>query len=162
MLYKKLRLSIILLSVSALTGLRAQQSFNAGGGNATGSGGTISFSVGGFAYHNHTSPGGSVAEGVQQPFIVTIIDGVDEAAEMELSVSAFPNPVSEYLILSTAHYKLQGLSYQLFDVDGKLLEHKKPEGAQSIILMHNYPAAVYFLKVVDGKKEIKTFKIIKK
>jgi len=46
MKYKKLKLSAVLLLGLGLTGLQAQQSINAAGGNATGSGGMVSYSVG--------------------------------------------------------------------------------------------------------------------
>jgi len=46
MRHKRLKLSAVLLLGLGLTGLQAQESVNATGGNASGSGGSVSYSVG--------------------------------------------------------------------------------------------------------------------
>ena len=57
--------------------------------------------------------------------------------------------------------KLKDLSYQLYDMNGKLLENKKVTGNETSIVMSNLVPATYFVKVTEGNKEVKTFKIIK-
>jgi hypothetical protein len=54
------------------------------------------------------------------------------------------------------------LSYGLFDISGNLLENKKIEGNEITIPFGNRSPSVYFLKVTDKSKVVKTFKIIKK
>ncbi|MCF8298850.1 MAG: T9SS type A sorting domain-containing protein [Saprospiraceae bacterium] len=56
---------------------------------------------------------------------------------------------------------MQTLSYQLCDINGKLIEKKKISSNETIISSINLVSGVYFLKVIDKNKEIKTFKIIK-
>ncbi len=73
MKYKNLKLSAILLLGLGLTGLQAQTSVNATGGNASGSGGSASYSVGQVVYTTHTGTNGSVAQGVQQPFEISVV-----------------------------------------------------------------------------------------
>jgi len=46
-------------------------------------------------------------------------------------------------------------------MNGKLLESKKIEGNQTSIVMSNLEPSAYFVKVTEGNKEVKTFKIIK-
>ena len=53
------------------------------------------------------------------------------------------------------------LSYQLYDMQGKLLQSEKITGNQTSIIMSNLVPANYFVKVIQGNKEVKTFKIIK-
>ncbi len=53
------------------------------------------------------------------------------------------------------------MSYQLFDMQGKILKSKKITGKQTDIVMGNLVPATYFVKVIQRNKEIKTFKIIK-
>jgi hypothetical protein len=163
---KKVKLSAVLLLGLGLTGLQAQTSINATGGNASGSGGSASYSVGQVVYTTHTGTNGSVAEGVQQPFEISVVTAIEEAQGIILSVSAYPNPTTDYLTLSIdnsvkTNHDLSQLSYQLYDMNGKLLQSEKITSNQTSIVMSNLVPANYFVKVIQGNKEVKTFKIIK-
>jgi len=163
--HKKVKLCAILLFGLGLTGLHAQEAIPASGGNASGSGGSSSYSVGQMVYTTNTGTNGSVAQGVQQPFEISVVTGIDEAKDITLQCMAFPNPTIDNLNLkvdASTTLSIQSLSYQLFDVSGKLLETKKVEGSETSIAMGSLVPATYFLKVIQNNKEIKTFKIIKK
>jgi len=161
MKYKKLKLSAVLLLGLGLTGLYAQTAVPATGGNASGSGGSVSYSVGQVVYTTNTGANGSVTQGVQQPFEISVITGLEEAKGISLSVSAYPNPTTDFLNLKVENYDNTNLSYQLFDISGKLLESKKITGNHTSIVMSNLVPATYFVKVTESNKEVKTFKIIK-
>ncbi|GAA3624912.1 T9SS type A sorting domain-containing protein [Flavivirga aquimarina] len=160
MSYKRLKLSAILILGLGLTGLQAQESVNATGGNASGSGGSASYSVGQVVYTTNTGTNGSVAQGVQQPYI-SIALGIEQAKGINLSVTAYPNPTTDYLQLKVESWKLKNLSYQLYDINGKLLQNEKIIGNQTSIIMSNLLPSTYFVKVMQVNKEVKTFKIIK-
>jgi hypothetical protein len=161
MRHKKLKLSAILLLGLGLTGLQAQEIVNATGGNASGSGGSASYSVGQVVYTTNTSTSGSVAQGVQQPYEISVVTAIEEAKGINLSVSAYPNPTTDYLQLKVESEKLNDLSYQLYDMNGKILQSEKLNGTETQINMSNLVPATYFVKVIQGNKEVKTFKIIK-
>jgi len=161
MRHKKLKLSAILLLGLGLTGLQAQESVNATGGNALGSGGSASYSVGQVVYTTNTGTSGSVAQGVQQPYEISVVTGLEEAKGINLTVTAYPNPTTDYLILRIDEFEISNLSYQLYDMNGKLLQREKITGTQTSIVMSNLVPATYFVKVIQGNKEVKTFKIIK-
>jgi len=161
MRHKRLKLSAVLLLGLGLTGLQAQTSVNATGSNASGSGGSASYSVGQVVYTTNTGTNGSVSEGVQQPFEISVVTGLEEAKGINLSVTAYPNPTTDYLTLSIADFDASKLSYQLYDMNGKLLQNEKITGNQTSIVMSNLVPATYFVKVIQGNKEVKTFKIIK-
>jgi hypothetical protein len=161
MRHKKLKLSAVLLLGLGLTGLQAQECVNATGGNASGSGGSASYSVGQVVYTTHTGTSGSVAEGVQQPYEISVVTAIEEAKGINLSVSAYPNPTTDYLTLEVKEFDLSNLSFQLYDMNGKLLLNEKITGNQTSIVMSNLVPATYFVKVIQGSKEVKTFKIIK-
>lgn len=76
MKYKKMKLSAIIILAMALTELKAQEAIPASGGNATGSGGSVSYSVGQVEYSSNTGSGGSVAAGVQQPYEISVVTGL--------------------------------------------------------------------------------------
>ena len=74
----------------------------------------------------------------------------------------YPNPTSDYVMLSITDSALTDLSYSLFDISGKALANGKITAADTKIEMGNLPLATYILKVNQNNKELKTFKIIKK
>lgn len=158
---KLLKLSTILLLGFGLTGLQAQTSINATGGDASGSGGAVSYSVGQVVYTISTGTTGSVAHGVQQPYEISVETGI-EVTEINLSVIAYPNPTSNYLQLSVENVNLKDLSYQLYNINGKLLQTNELASTETQIDISSYAAATYFVKVIQGNNELKTFKIIKK
>lgn len=161
MRHKKFKLSAVLLFFLGLTGLQAQESVNVTGGNATGEGGSVSYSIGQIVYTTNTGTSGSVAQGVQQPFEISVETGFVEYKGINLSVSAYPNPTTNYLTLSIGEFGISNLSYQLYDLNGKLLRNEKLSGIKTQINMSNYVPSTYLVKIISGIQSIKTFKIIK-
>ncbi len=161
MQHKRLKLSAILLLGIGMTGLQAQESVNATGGDASGSGGSASYSVGQVTYPTHTGTNGSVAEGVQQPYEISVVSATEETIGINLSVTAYPNPTIDILILSISEFDLSDLSCQLYDLNAKILQNVKIISDKTTIEMGNLVPATYFVKVIQDNKEIKTFKIIK-
>jgi len=160
---KVLRVAALLTFTCSLsTVVSAQESINTTGANASGSGGSASYSVGQVAYQTYTGTNGSVADGVQQPFEISVVIGLEEANGITLSVSAYPNPTTDYLTLSIDKFDFSNLSYQLCDMQGKLLQSEKITGIQTSIVMSNLVPATYFVRVIQGNKEVKTFKIVKR
>jgi hypothetical protein len=151
----------VLLLGLGLTGLQAQESINATGGDATGIVGSANYSVGQIVYTTNTGTNGSVAQGVQQPFEISVVIGIEEANGMTLQCSTYPNPTTAFLMLNVENYDNINLSYQLFDTQGKLLQTQKITDSQTRIVMSDFVPATYFVKVMGGNKEVKTFKIIK-
>jgi len=164
LLHKKLILYIVLALGYSLVELYGQGIIPASGGFASSSGGTVSYTIGQVFYTFQSGTNGSIIEGIQQPYEITVVSGTEEAREINLILSVYPNPASYYLILkvnaSTVH-SFQSLNYQLLDLSGKLLENKKIEGTETSIVISNLMPGTYLLKVIDGNKEIKTFKISK-
>ncbi|MFH0894169.1 MAG: T9SS type A sorting domain-containing protein [Bacteroidota bacterium] len=153
----------IFLFVAGLTSLQAQthQSVNASGGDASGSGGSASYSVGQVVFTTPVGANGSVAQGVQQPYEISIVVAMEETQDINLMATVFPNPANEFISLQISGRSTTGLSYQFYDVSARLIESKNIESSITKIDMSGLATATYFLKVLDKQKEIKTFKIIK-
>jgi len=160
MLQKRLKLSAVLMLGLGLTGLQAQESVNATGGNASGSGGSMSYSVGQLVYTTNIGTNGSMSQGVQQPYEIIEISGIEETFII-LSAMVYPNPTTDNLILEIKEDESLDLYYQLYDMQGKLLQNEKITSNKTSIVMSNLLPATYFVKVIQEKKEVKTFKIIK-
>lgn len=144
-------------------GATAQESTTAAGGEASGSGGSASYSVGQMVYTTHSGSTGSMAQGVQQPYEISVVLGNEEPIWLNLGISAYPNPTTDYLILEIGDYATDRLGYQLFDLHGRLLADQKIENKETTIPMAQLSAATYFLKITthNNKVAVKTFKIIK-
>jgi len=154
----------VILVTTGLAGLKAQTTFPVTGGNATGSKGSVSWSVGQVLYNTYTGTNGSVAQGVQQPFEIMVVSAIEEAKGIDLSCIVYPNPTKDVLRLkmdANTAVNLRNLSYLLYDINGKQIKSDKLEGSETIIETADLAPAIYILKVIQGSKEIKTFKIIK-
>jgi hypothetical protein len=158
---KKLKLSTVLLLGIGMLGLQAQNTIPATGGNATGAGGTSSYTVGQVVYNTYTGTNGSVAQGVQQPFEISVVTGIEEALGISLEIMVYPNPTTDFITLKIENYELRNLRYQLYDINARLLQDNKIVSNKTSIVMQNLKPSMYFLKVTDRNKVVKTFKIIK-
>jgi hypothetical protein len=84
--------------------------------------------------------------------------------DSKLSVSIYPNPTTDNITLSIEgvdQLPIQGIYYQLFDINGKLIKSDKISNHQTTIKIGSLEAANYFVKVMQENNEIKTFKIQK-
>jgi hypothetical protein len=166
--YKEIKLFCVLflgfVLHQGLTQVYAQQTIPAAGGNFSGTGGSVSFTVGQDVYTTTQGSDGSVAQGVQQPYEISVLTGLEEAIGIKLDLTAYPNPTTDFLILkvdASTMISIRSMSYQLSDISGKLLENEKLTGSETSIDMKNLVPAIYFLKISSNNKEIITFKIIK-
>ena len=158
---KMRKLIAIFLLGLGFTGLQAQNAITATGGDASGSGGSVSFTIGQIAYNTATNSNGSVAQGVQQAYEISEVSGLIESKGITLQCSVFPNPTSDFLTLKIEDEMQIQYLVSLIDINGKMLVCKKTEGFETIISMKNLVPAVYFLKITQNDNEVKTFKIIK-
>ncbi|MEX0812328.1 MAG: T9SS type A sorting domain-containing protein [Chitinophagales bacterium] len=159
MKHKKTITSVAFLLLG-LGGLNAQESPTASGGDATGSGGTVAYSVGQVVYTTNTSTSGTVSQGVQQTYEISSV-GIKET-ELNISLSVFPNPTADNLTLQISDYNNEQLSYQLFDLQGRLLNKGQVTTQQTQINTSGLPSATYFINVINQEnKKVQSFKIIK-
>ena len=159
MKYKKTITNVVFLLLG-LGGLYAQETVTTTGGEATGTGGKASYSVGQVVYTANIGTNGSVAQGVQQPYEISTTTGVNETA-INLELSVYPNPTTNYLQLKVESEKLESLTYQLIDLQGKVIENKTVNSNYTNISLEGQATATYFLNVVKNNQLVKTFKIIK-
>lgn len=131
------------------------------GGDASGKGGSVAFSTGQTVYSTRIGTNVSVAEGVQQPFEISVITGIDAAKDVTLNYSVYPNPTTDFLTLKVENDDHNRLLYQLFDTHGVLVMSKMLEGTETSISMSHLTSAIYILKVKKNGQWIKSFKIIK-
>jgi len=142
--------------------VQAQETIPATGGIATGSGGSVTFTVGQVTYRTWTGTDATVAQGVQQPYEISVVTAIENTGEINFQCIIYPNPTRGLIKLIVESYENQNLRYQLYDSNGVLLQDKKVEAGETEISMGSLSSAVYFLKVIYDNMELKVFKIIKR
>ena len=120
----------------------------------------MSYTIGQVAYITNTGAGGTVTQGVQQPYEFFIL-GINVNKDISMEMSVYPNPSVAFVNLKVVNQNLENLSYQLYDINQKLILNQKISSTETSIPMETLSSATYFLKVSDNKKVVKTFKIIK-
>ena len=150
-----------------LAGLQAQESNIVSGGEASGNGGSASYTVGQMVYTTTSGTSGSVSQGIQQPFEISVETGIEQKG-IDLQCTVYPNPVTDYLLLNIddnivqEYLQTSKLSYQLFDTKGQVIATNKIKTTKTKIEMNNLTQGNYLLRIVENDKAIKTFKIVKR
>lgn len=121
-------------------------------------GGGISYTIGQIDHVTSTGSIGTISEGLQQPYEILILKGVEET---DIRLSVYPNPTRDFIVLSVQNSNTQNMTYILYDVLGKIIENKKLIGSQTSISMLYLADDIYFIKVLNNGNELKIFKIIK-
>ncbi len=157
---KKTHLLLMLIVFIGFNKIQAQQAALTSGGNATGSGGSVSYSIGQIDYVMATGSTGSASQGMQQPFEISTLSG-EEFTQISLQMMVYPNPTTSYVNLMIENYDFQDLNFQLVDLAGKQILNEKITSSETKIDLNNLSKNVYLLQVMNQTSTIKTFKIIK-
>ena len=175
MKHKKRIKTTLLLLWGILIALNAQQTIPASGGDAKGTGGKVSYTIGQIAYTISNEQIVSITQGVQQPYEISEITGIEIDETINIQCSAYPNPVSDYLIISIEGVTDFDCIASLYNLNGKVLKIKKLKTQETTINVGNLKPGTYFIKIVqidnpalnqsenvESQQIIRTFKIIKK
>ena len=141
--------------------INAQNAISASGGDAKGSGGKSSYTIGQIVYTTNTGMTASVAKGVQQPYEISVITEVDQPKDISLIIKVYPNPTSDLLILRIEANDIANFSYWIYGFYGNLISTKKILTKESLIDLGNQVSGTYYLKVTLNNKKIRLIKIIK-
>jgi hypothetical protein len=141
--------------------IQAQNTIPATGSNATGTGGSVSYSVGQVVYTTNTGTNGTVSQGVQQPYEISIVTAVENTEGISIICIVYPNPTRGLLKLIVESFDYENLRFRVYNINGVLLQDKKVESRETEISMEDLQSSVYLLKVIKSNKEIKVFKIVK-
>ena len=151
---------IAIIVISGFGKFHAQQAIAATGLDATGSGGSSSYSVGQIDY-SAKGANNEITEGLQQPYeIVTL--AVSDNGNVEKNISLYPNPVKDILFVDFNQEKFSNSTYQLYDAQGKLIKNGNFSQKKNELNFSMLPASVYIIRIFSDNKMVKTFKIIKK
>lgn len=150
--------SFLLLFMLLPTWVLAQQSPVAGGGDAVGPGGSVSFSVGQVAY-KHYQGTASVNEGVQQVYEISPVTSLQEDENL-FQLVAYPNPTADVLWLEVlGDAELGETHYQMVSVSGQHLGSGMITSNRTEISMAHVAPGSYVLRISGANNQ--SFRIIK-
>ena len=159
MIIKQIKLTILFV-LGLVFLVQAQQTIPAAGHDISGSGGSVSYTIGQLVYTTNIGANNSLAQGVQQVYEISTL-GVDDFNEIKLDYLVYPNPTIDKLTLKIQNFNNEDLSYQIYDINGRILKMEKLMNNATSISMRYFPSAIYFLRVSSGQQPLKTFKIMK-
>ncbi len=91
------------------------------------------------------------------------VTGVEDYL-MSVNMNVYPNPTTDKInvqISTMNHEQLLGTEIQLYDMYGKWLNTWQMAGETTEIDLSSYSAGVYFIKAVNGKRQVGVRKIVK-
>ena len=151
---------IFVLLFSVFNTTQAQSVILPSGDNASGSGGTASYSVGQMVQNTIVGSNGfSAIQGIQFYIASSTLAITD--FETNLNISTYPNPTSSFLNIKIQGIQENTLSYKLFNILGKLLISGNIKNNAAKINVEQLPSATYLLRVSNSNNITKTYKIIK-
>ena len=157
---KTVWLFFLLFAVWWSAALHAQSGFVSACADATDPSGSVSFSVGQLDYFTLYGPGGTVTQGIQQPFEIWVVSGM-EHDEIALSMAVYPNPTADHVILKTENGDAIPLRYELFNMAGQLLATEDIVATNTKITLNQLPNGMYLLNVLENGQALKGFRIVK-
>ena len=148
--------SLVFLALSF--SVTAQADLLPAGGGASDPSGTVSFSVGQVAAGSHAGPGGSVQEGVQQPYVdlsTSTPDGDPVQARL------WPNPATEHLLIELSALPGPDLEYQLFDEAGRQLLSGPVNGPRTTLPIDRLAPGAHLVVLLDRGTPVGSIPFIK-
>jgi hypothetical protein len=157
MVKTKIGVLTILIILNITT--HAQESLNGAGGDANGGNGKVSYSIGQTVYSAYSDSSGSAAQGVQQPYEITVtLDAANIDINLEMNI--YPNPTIKDLNLIIEGHS-NNFSFEIYDLNGEILKSQNIKTDNTVIKMEGLANAVYFLNIKQNNETVKIFKVIK-
>lgn len=137
--------------------LNAQEIISSSGSYSQNANGSLSWTIGEPMTETLTNGTEILTQGFQQSNLT--VSSIFELEQLNITVKVAPNPTPDIITLYIDNY--QGINYQLFDFNGKLLTQSDVFSKETKINFSHLAYAAYFLKIMKGSQMIKSFQIIK-
>lgn len=128
------------------------------GGDAEGSNGSVSFSIGQVFYVAVEGDNGNVNQGVQQPYDAEIITGIDRK---DIHAVIYPNPTLGQIQLQFDSDRYSNCRAELIDGSGKLIVAQNQLSSLNTFSLEMASSGIYTLSVYQDGLLVKSFRIVK-
>lgn len=154
---------ISLISVLLLCALHVQgqqQVVSSAGNFYSNTSGSVSWTLGELAVETLSTANNILTQGFQQSRLT--ITGIGDLPILDYEIVVFPNPVSDHLIIRTDKEQHENLYYQLYDLSGKIILQNKILESETTVTVNHLKSAVYLLRIMEGNRQVRAFKVVKK
>ncbi len=155
-----MKLKVTLLFVVLATVTFGQKAIVSSGGSFNNGSGSASITVGQTFSNYFAGSNGSISAGVQKSIEIYTLS-TPESTPISINAVMYPNPSKEFINLKIESSSIIGLSYTLYNINGKELKKGKLAKQNTQLNLKNFKAGIYFLRVMKKNKQIKVFKLIK-
>lgn len=135
----------------------SQQNTVSAGQTISGSGGSVSLSIGQIDYQNNSGSNGNINQGVQQPFEFYPLSIPENSP---YTIELFPNPTSEELSITISDPNAFS-TYRIFDMNGKVILDGSINSTQIMVNLLHVSAGEYHLILESNQGQSYTYKISK-
>ncbi len=95
--------------------------------------------------------------------VVQVVSNAEEVNWDNMRINVFPNPVEDILYIEChSSEKEERLSAVLYDSSGRQVISNNLQGAVTAMDITSLPAGIYWLALVNGRKPVKQFQVVKK
>lgn len=150
---------LTVLIVKLSPSIQAQEVIASSGNHFQNENFSISWTLGETMIETFESSDMLLTQGFQQPLM--IVSTMVEEPDLEFQVTAYPNPTSAHVNISTDIGQTQSLIYRVYDVQGRLISSNNLLGTETRVAFDDFQPGTYFIQIVRDEKPVKTFKIIK-
>ena len=150
---------IIILLLCALHVQGQQQVVSSAGNFHANTSGSVSWTLGELAVETLTTAGNILTQGFQQSRLT--VTGIGDIPLLDFEILVFPNPASDHLIISTDKEQHENLYYQLYDLSGKIVLQDRIRETETTIPVNHLKSAVYLLRIIEGNRQVRSFKVVK-
>ena len=148
-----------LLSPAFMAELKSQEVIAPAGDYFYNNNTSISWTLGESITNTHTSGDILLIQGFHQGDLQVSTFVVNPA--LDFSIEAYPNPTSDLLWVNIKPQIPDNIHYMLFDTGGRLLQADRLLSASQDIPFDGLTPGTYILRILQEKKPLKVFTIIK-
>ena len=146
----------LLFSISALS---AQQVISTSGNHHEAGDRSISWTLGETVIETFKADENILTQGFHQSKLTVV--SVEEIDMTRYNITAFPNPTKSYVTLNVETDKYENMSFMLYDLNGNLIKQGFIHDKKTEISFEGLKPAVYFIRIIEGNKNLTTIRIVK-
>lgn len=140
------------------TASHGQQLISTGGDYFSGESGSMSWSVGELVVATFTNENTALTQGFHQTYTYGVYT---QDLETEEHFLTYPNPARDHFYVMAPHLEDQNYDYILMDFTGKMVASGKIQNSPERISLSGMQSSVYFLRITEKNRHVKTLRIIK-
>lgn len=151
----------LIISINAFSQSISPELITTSGDNFKNSNVELDWSIGEIMIETYSNTENSLTQGFHQSKY-DVTTSVDEISGIDFKIKIFPNPTSDLINLQIVGNINQNLTYELIDLQGKVLIKNSVNKTKKQINMSRFSQNMYLLKITtENGKQVSIFKIQK-